>query len=93
MYALVHFRGVTPIYLHAVWDLKVPPRVQVFLWVFLQNKIMIRDNLRQRGFPKPMECSFYKEFESVHHIFFDCIVAKSIWLLVENVLNIRWINT
>jgi hypothetical protein len=27
MYALVNFRGVTPIYLPAVWDLKIPPRI------------------------------------------------------------------
>jgi hypothetical protein len=27
MYALFNFRGVTPIFLPAVWDLKIPPRV------------------------------------------------------------------
>jgi hypothetical protein len=27
MYALVNFRGVTPIYLPAVWDLQIPPRI------------------------------------------------------------------
>jgi hypothetical protein len=27
---------------------------------------------------------FFKEFESVNHLFFDCIVPKSIWLLVES---------
>jgi hypothetical protein len=31
MYALVNFRGVKPVHLHAVWKLKIPPRVQVFL--------------------------------------------------------------
>jgi hypothetical protein len=83
MYGLVNFKGITPIYRHVVWELKIPPRVQVFLWLFTHNKIMTRDNLRHRGIPKSMECSFYKEFESMHHVFFDCIVAKCIWLLVE----------
>jgi hypothetical protein len=34
-----------------------------------------------------MECSFCKEFESVDHLFFDCIVSKNIWLLVEKMFN------
>lgn len=34
MYALVNFRGIQPIYLSAVWDIKIPPRVQIFLWLF-----------------------------------------------------------
>jgi hypothetical protein len=50
---------------------------------------MTRDNLRRRGFPKPMECSFGKEFESVHHLFFDCIVSRQIWALVEKLFNYR----
>jgi hypothetical protein len=75
MYALVNFRGVTPIFLPAVWGLKIPPRVQVFLWLLSLNKIMTRDNSRRRGIPKPWECSFCKESESVHHLFFDFIVS------------------
>jgi hypothetical protein len=73
--------------LPAVWNLKIPPRVQIFLWLFPQNKIMTRNTLRCRGIPKPMECSFCKEFESVDHLFFDCIVSKNIWLLVEKMFN------
>jgi hypothetical protein len=85
MYALVNFRGVTPVYLPAVWDLKIPPRIQIFLWLLSQNKIMTRDNLRRRGIPKPMECSFCREFESVQHLFFDCIVARQVWGLVKEI--------
>jgi hypothetical protein len=87
MCALVNFRGLTPIFLPAVWDLKIPPRIQIFLWLLSQNKIMTRDNLRRRGIPKPMECSFYKDFESVHPLFFDCIVAKQMWALVDRVFK------
>jgi hypothetical protein len=56
LYAIINFRGVKPIYLPAVWKLKIPARIQVFLWLFSQNKIMTRDNLRARGIPKPMNC-------------------------------------
>jgi hypothetical protein len=63
MYNLVNFRGVQPIYLPPVWKLKIPPRIQVFLWLFSQNKIMTRDNLRARGMAKPLECEMCKEIE------------------------------
>jgi hypothetical protein len=39
MYALVNFRGVKEIFLPAVWKLKIPPRIQVFLWLFLKIKL------------------------------------------------------
>ena len=79
MYSLVNFRGVRQIFLPTVWKLKIPPRIQVFLWLFSQNKIMTRDNLRARGIPKPLECEMCKEIETVKHLFSECIVARELW--------------
>uniref|UniRef100_A0ACD5W9V5 Uncharacterized protein n=1 Tax=Avena sativa TaxID=4498 RepID=A0ACD5W9V5_AVESA len=70
MYALLNFRGVTPIYMPAIWGLKVPPRIQGVLWLFSQNKIMTRENLRARGMPTPLEYELCKEIESVKHLLF-----------------------
>uniref|UniRef100_A0ACD5Y5V5 Uncharacterized protein n=1 Tax=Avena sativa TaxID=4498 RepID=A0ACD5Y5V5_AVESA len=50
---------------------------------------MTRDNLRARGIPKPLECEFCKEIESVHHLMFDCIVAKLLWADVFKIFNIQ----
>jgi hypothetical protein len=33
LYAIIIFRGVTIIYVSAVWKLMVPPRVHSFLWL------------------------------------------------------------
>jgi hypothetical protein len=49
MYSLVNLRGVQPVFLPLVWKLKIPPRIQVFFWIFSHNKIMTRDNLRDKG--------------------------------------------
>jgi hypothetical protein len=78
MYAIVNFRGIQPIYLPSVWKLKIPPKIQVFLWLFSQNKIMTRDNLRTRGMVKPLECEMCKELEIVKHLMFECIVARQL---------------
>jgi hypothetical protein len=77
------------IFLPAVWKLKIPPGIQVFLWLFSQNKIMTRDNLRRRGMPKPLECSLCKEIESVKHLFFDCLISELLWDLVFEVFGIK----
>lgn len=83
LYAITKFKGVKPIYLPVVWSLKIPHRIQVFLWLFSQNKIMTRDNLRKRGIAKPLECTHYTEIESIHHLFFECQLAM---LLLKYVL-------
>jgi hypothetical protein len=92
LYAIVNFRGVQPIYLPIVWDLKIPPRVQKFLWLFWlfsQNKILTRDNLRKRGIPKPLECSLCKEIELVSHLFFECMISNLLWQEVQEIFSIR----
>jgi hypothetical protein len=75
-----------------VWDLKIPPRVQNFLLLFSQNKILTRDNLRKRGIPKPLECSLCKEIESVPHLFFDCLVSSLLWYEVQKFFDVEIID-
>lgn len=75
LYAIINFGGVMPIYIPAVWNLKVPPRV-LFLWLLSHNKFMTRDNLLKRNMNKPVCCVFCSENESIDHLFFQCIVAK-----------------
>lgn len=29
----ISFRGVTPVYIPSIWDLRIPPRVHFFLWL------------------------------------------------------------
>jgi hypothetical protein len=76
LYVVINFRGVQPVYLLVVWDLKIPPRVQIFLWLLSHNKIMTRDNLRYRGIHKPLGCELCSDSESVKHLLLDCLVSK-----------------
>jgi hypothetical protein len=45
-----------------MWSLKIPPRIQVSLWLFTKNKIMNRENLSARSILKPLECELCKEY-------------------------------
>lgn len=84
LYHVINFRGVQPVFTPAVWQLRVPPKIHVFLWLFANNKLMTRDNLRKRHIIKPLDCVYCTEDESVTHLFFDCVVAKNLWPLVKD---------
>ena len=45
LYKIINFRGVQPVFVSAVWGIKVPPRVHFFLWLLSKNTVLTRDNL------------------------------------------------
>jgi len=87
LYARINCRGVFPVYIHAIWKLVIPPRVQFFLWLLSHNRILTRDNLQKRRDVSDPTCLFCSEQESIRHLFFDCCVAVSVWSLVAEVLG------
>ena len=87
LYAIINFRGVKRIFTPAVWKIVVPPRIHIFLWLLLNNKIMTRDNLKKRNLNKPEDCVFCSGKETVGHLFFDCLVAKLIWKDISDFLG------
>jgi hypothetical protein len=89
LYAIINFRGVTPIYVPAVWKLMVPPRVHLFLWLLLKNKLLTRDNLGKGREVEDKTCLFCEEHESVHHLFYECVVAKQAWDVVSEVVGFQ----
>ncbi|XBJ09276.1 hypothetical protein VPH35_014375 [Triticum aestivum] len=50
---------------------------------------MTRDNLRKRHIIKPLDCVYCLEQESRSHLFFKCIVARHLWVPVENFFSIQ----
>ena len=89
LYAVINFRGVQPVFVPAVWNIKVPPKIQVFLWLLSNNKLMTVDNLAKRGVDKPKNCRFCDEIETINHLFFQCVVARKIWAYFEQFINIH----
>jgi hypothetical protein len=48
MYAIINFRGVLPVNIHSTWNLKVPPKIHLFMWLMMHNKTLTRDNFVKR---------------------------------------------
>ena len=78
-YAVVNFRGISPVYIPSLWKIHIPPRVHVFLWMLSKNKLLTRLNLSKRQNIPDLSCLFCVEPESVMHLFFECAVAKEMW--------------
>ena len=68
---------------------KYPPKIHFFLWLLSHNKILTRDNLTKRRPVEDKTCVFCSENESVHHLFFDCVVAKQMWTLISQTSNVH----
>jgi len=87
MYNTVSFRGIQPVYTPVVWNLHVPPRIHIFLWLLTNNKTLTRNNLAKRQNVEDLSCLFCSEPETVQHLFFDCCVAKVSWNHLSEILG------
>ena len=65
-----------------VWSLKIPPRVH-FSLVGINNRALTRDNLAKRRKVEDESCLFCLDKESIHHLFFECVVAKQCWIIIS----------
>jgi hypothetical protein len=86
-YAVISFRDVTPVHIPAIWNIVVPQKNHLFLWLLSHNKLATVDNLNRKGFSKPNQCCFCSEDDSVMHLFFQCVVAKIIWKLDSDIIG------
>jgi hypothetical protein len=83
LYAIINHRGVVPVFIQAVWKLNIPPRVQFFLWLLSNNRLLTRDNLAKRKEVSDPTCLFCEEKDSISHLFFQCCVAVNVWEFIS----------
>jgi hypothetical protein len=88
LYAVINCRGVTPVFVHAIWKLVIPPRVHFFLWLLSHNRLLTRDSLKKCRDVNDPTCLFYSDQESISHLFFNYVVAKNVWTIISKVLEV-----
>lgn len=73
-----------------LWQIKVPLKVRIFIWLVIKNKILTKDNLYKKGWRKgDIKCQFCDNIETVQHLFFECPLAKFLWNIVSCSLNLK----
>jgi hypothetical protein len=87
LYAMINFRGITPVFIPAVWSLNILPRVHVFLWLLSHNKLLTRDNLCKRQEVSDKTCLLCSENENIQHLFFSCDIVRLLWQDIASILD------
>jgi hypothetical protein len=86
-----------------LWKLKIPLKINFFMW-FLNNKVLLtKDNLAKRKWNGCQKCCFCDSMETINHLFVYCPFVKIIWRMMYLTYNIpppanitnmfgRWLN-
>jgi len=79
-----------------MWKVKLPPKVNIFLWRMLWNKLPSRDNLMRRniiGEDGDLSCLFCQNSnEFVIHLSFGCLRVDEIWKIVMHGWVLKLLN-
>jgi hypothetical protein len=69
---------------HKIWHLKVPNKVQMFIWRLAHNSLPVRKNVANRGIELDTKCPVCRRMdEDCGHLFFKCKFAKLCWRLMN----------
>eukprot|EP00253_Pinus_taeda_P033982 PITA_33982 len=73
----------TPAFWKNVWDSLALPKVNLFFWTLVHNKLLTSDNLEKRNIARPHRCVLYSNnFETAQHLFLECNFAKEVWGII-----------
>ncbi|KAJ3699454.1 hypothetical protein LUZ61_003159 [Rhynchospora tenuis] len=73
-----------------IWKIKAPPKVQIFLWLLLLDRVLTQQNLARRNWPSIAACQYCSQgcVETSMHLFVHCVFAKQIWTLLQVRFNL-----
>jgi len=70
------------IYHKRIWKGKIPAKIKIFLWLISFDAVLTKDNLCKRKWQGDPSCVFCDSKETISHLFFQCPVARVIWLII-----------
>lgn len=67
------------------------PKINIFYWLALKNKILTQYNLIKRGHVMPNRCPLCKNhLESGNHLFIHCVYSREVWDFLTQDFEIYW---
>jgi hypothetical protein len=73
-----------------VWRTKVPPKIKIFLWQLIRNRLPTSEHVAKRRVPSMGFCALCDDHEDCNHIFFACPMARFAWAGVRELLQCDW---
>ena len=71
-----------------LWNLEIPLKIRIILWLLHRNSILTKSNLIKRGQIGNVQCHFYYDKEVVDHLLFRCLLATLVWQVVDHALEL-----
>ncbi|KAJ3691188.1 hypothetical protein LUZ61_020352 [Rhynchospora tenuis] len=89
-YKVLADTGVRCLYQARLWKTKVPPKIKIFLWLLLQDRLLTQENLILRGWPTIQSCTTCRSLvmETSIHLFIQCPFAHRLWDLIQDHYNL-----
>ncbi|KAJ3701347.1 hypothetical protein LUZ61_005052 [Rhynchospora tenuis] len=79
-YSILVDPGIRSSYYLVLWKLNIPPRVKIFIWLLLQDRLLTQHNLNIQNWPTNDGCPCCpgNALETSLHLFLLCPLAKCI---------------
>ena len=76
----------------SIWNLVVPPKIDIFTWEAAWGKVLTLDNLKRRGMAFANRCFLCEEDEeTIDHLLIHCKSAKMLWNLLLSIGGVSWV--
>jgi hypothetical protein len=70
------------------WKIKVPLKIQIFMWFIYKKVILPKDNITKRRWIGCTKCVFCGSKETIDHLFISCHFSRLVWRVVHFTFNI-----
>jgi hypothetical protein len=80
LYKLMANKGVTDHIMTELWSVKLPLKINIFLWVLWHDRVQTGEQLKKRNGKGSENCKYCGKLETREHLFFNCTVAQIIWV-------------
>jgi hypothetical protein len=71
-----------------LWEIKLPLKIKVFLWMLWHDRVQIGEQLTRRKSKHSEFCKYCGHVETRDHLFFNCNITQMIWVWVR--VSLRW---
>ena len=71
-----------------LWEVKMPLKIKVFLWMLWHDRVQIGEQLKIRKSKHSEFCKYCRRLETRDHLFFNCYITQVIWVWVQ--ISLRW---
>lgn len=74
-----------------IWNNVLIQKINIFFYLFMQEKVLTIDNLCKRGMAIPNRCVLCKESEeNFNHILLHCSFSTEVWVFFLQLWEVRW---